>query len=425
MATLVETDEAVVSINSSNLQTGSTCQWTLSLPSNFKSINKEIALARAQIYNAIPNIDTYYQNTQFSYNFPYYTGSAYASASFAVNLIPSGSTSGCYMSITDINNVFQAVMFSNGHYLLDTNKNPFFFASLSVVAYADKFTINYIPLPTYADLTSSSSAYNGFTFPLNGFYWTNSSNTGAIRLPIDEGYVMQVIIGANGSTVPASTSQGLAANLGFPVGDYPHGTSPYRAVTVGPASSYATTAIASTNIPQIAYVTSLIVQSSWVGNTQFNTVPQRIGNIPINAGYNAQITFLPPVLLYYSVLDNYSGYNQMNITLCRQDGTPLTDLVEAVQIVFDFHLRTRAAAPGTKPRDANALTRTQQIQMQLPGFQAPLGFSSSSVPFSSSVPLLGRGNLVSDEYDEEEEEDEEAQMFAKKAKMEHYRKRKA
>lgn len=334
-----------IPIDKTALVPGTTYRWSLQQatgnPVNFHAVGREICLVRCLIYNAISNVTVPFQNTQMSYTVPWNNSGTMTTSSYAVNFIPIGTTTaGVYCAIEDFNAIFQQVMFANNHYLLDTNKQPFFFASLSVAGYADRFVVNYIPLPTYADLTSSSSAYNGFTLPPSCF-WTSSN------MPTGEGYCLQTVIGPNAAAgVTALLSSGLANTLGFPVGTYPVFTGTSASNNnggTGPVSSTATVAIPSPNVPQVAPVTSLILQCNWVGADKFSAVPQRLSSIPINAGYNEQIVFAPPVLIWEDVLDG--TYPDFQLTLADQNGNPLTGLLEGVQITFDIQVRTRGGIP--------------------------------------------------------------------------------
>lgn len=313
-----------ISVNSSSIVSGSTCKWQLQLTSGWRARNKKIALVRMQMYNAIPNIDpVMYNNAQFSYTVQTTGGTL----TRTVNLIPTGTSTATYMAISDINNVLQQVMFSNGDYILDTNGNPYYFMSIGAITYADRFVIqyNYFPVSTGAGLGdfAAGSAYASFTVPTTSTWY----NSGTYSFPTTEGYSPQFIIPAS-----TATGAGISTILGFANGtSYPASNS---ASGINTHNNINLVSIPCVTIPQITPVTSLILQCDWVGNTQFNTVPQRIASIPINATYNNYITFNPNILLFYKILDQ--NYFYMNLTLCGPTGIPLTNLVENYTCIFDF-----------------------------------------------------------------------------------------
>lgn len=324
----ISIDKNSLVTNSGGLQ--STYQWSLNWSNAYKADGMEIGLARAALYNAIPNISINYGNNTFIYFIP---NSANASIQRGpYSFIPNGSTTtGIYATINDLNNIIQATMYSNGDFLFDANKNPFYFMSLSVVGYADLFAINYIPIPIGADL--AAGVYSGFTVP-GTVAFPNSlwGTVGAPTLPTSEGYNMQFQVPTTNITSPY--------NLGIILGFVPGVLTPIsnRMVTIGPSSI--SNAVVSTSVPQIVPVTSLILQCNWVGNTQFNTVPQRVASIPISAGYNSVLNFSPNVILFYDVLNG--PYNSMNLVLCDQSGNALSGLLEGVQINFDFIVRKKS-----------------------------------------------------------------------------------
>lgn len=361
MSTLNDSsDEFVISVDKNSLLPNSTYQWSLPIPQLYRARNKEIALARAQIYNAIPNVDFKFNNTSFDYYVPYYSSAAGASGDDimmkrTVNLIPTGSTTGVYMTISDINAVFQQVMYSNGDFLIDPNGNPFYFMSIASVNYADKFTIQYNYVPSNTELSNSLSPFYLYKLPSSNIFlnavWKDSNS----NLPSVRGYSMYITLppsSFNSTNSSLGSLLGLSDNASYPainftktvsstLYSYSRDTS-IAGRTVSPFSPYN---IISTSVPQITPVTSLILQCSWVGNSQFNTVAQRVASIPINASYNGIITFDPSTLLYYPVLDG--PYSSLNLTLCSQDGSPLSNLLEGVQILFDFHVRNRKVSTSS------------------------------------------------------------------------------
>jgi hypothetical protein len=323
-------DEFSISINQTVLNNNSTCKWTLPIAGGYVAKNKKIALVQAIIYNAIPNIAPQYNNISFNY----IANTPNALASNPVNLIPLGTTTGVYVTINDINSILQAVMFTNGHYLLDANLQPYYFLNIVSIPYADRFAIESTPIPTLAELSNPASPWNGFKVPFNGSStsWSNNNPTGVtgtFNLPVADGTCMQMEITA--------TNYGLATNLGFPIGIYPT-SSTISGVPTG-VGSQVSTIVPSPNIPFIVSVTSLSLSCNWAIQTPFNSIAQQVAAIPINADYNVDIVYQPPVLNWYPVADG--NYATFEVSLTEQTGIPLTSLLEAKQIVFIFKVANK------------------------------------------------------------------------------------
>jgi len=326
-------DEFSITINQTVLNNNSTSKWTLPITGGYVAKNKKIALVQAIIYNAIPNIAPQYNNISFNYS----ANTPNALASNPVNLIPLGTSTGVYVTINDINSILQAVMFTNGHYLLDANLQPYYFLSIVSIPYADRFAIEATPIPTLAELSNPASPWNGFKVPFNGSgnSWSNGNPTGitagtnSFNLPVADGTCMQMSI--------TSTNYGLATNLGFPIGTYPSSST---ASGVPPGiGSQVSVIVPSPNIPFIVSVTSLSLSCNWSIQTPFNSITQQVAAIPINADYNADIVYQPPVLNWYPVADG--NYANFEVTLTDQTGIPLTSLLEAQQIVFIFKVSNK------------------------------------------------------------------------------------
>lgn len=317
---------AIFSVNKTFLNTNSTYAWTVPIAGGFKSKHKKIALAQFQMYNAIPNVATAFQNTSFSYTV---TGCGSANGTFVVPLIPQGTTTGVYVSISDINAIFQAVMTSNGHFLLDTNKLPFFFLSLNSINYADRFNLSYTPIPATPDLTTSASPYNGYTFPVS----TATTRFTSANFPqgTTEGTLMQFQL--------LASQPGLATTLGFPVGTYPSSAS----IATPALGSITAFQLPAPNIPQIAVTTSLLLQTNFVRSSPFGNTSNTIATIPINAGPNGTITYQTGYPLFIDIVDG--TYPSFTVTLCQQDGTPLFQNLEAVSIVMTFIISASDTPP--------------------------------------------------------------------------------
>lgn len=326
--------EFPILLNQTNLVGSSKYQWSAPMASGYIARRMRMALTQFIMYNAIPNIASTLNNVSFTYTINnMFNSPSNFNQTCTVNLIPNGTTTGVYVSINDINVILQAVMFANGHYLLDTNNQPFYFLSIASIAYADRFVISSIPIPMYTDLSNVNSPYNGFKVPTTSTAGITAFTS--TSMPQTEGNMIQLNI--------TSSQYGLATSLGFPVGSYP--TSPTTSPVTG--GTQIATLIPSINIPQIADVTSLCLQCNWVVISQFGNVAKQVAQIPINAGYNETITFQPPVPTYVPIMNGH--YSSFDITLCKQDGSPLVNNLEAASIVMTFLIKPQSSERAPEP----------------------------------------------------------------------------
>lgn len=245
----------------------------LSIPYPFK--NKEIALNHQTIYYSWFNITNAYNNTSFSYR---YNGTTY----------PINMPEGFYL-IGDINNYLELTMYTNNHYVLDSDANPVYFLKI-------------VENPTYYRVTVVA---NVVSVPSGG----TNPNT------LVTGSTMQLVV----------PDTGFATVIGFSAGNYP--TSPS-------VSNYSANG---DKIPEISQVSSVLVGTN-ISNNDMNQYRDVISIFTPDNTFGSLLKVENRNLIWYPVFD--SSYSSISVFFYDQDHRPL-QLVDKSSCVANLIFRDR------------------------------------------------------------------------------------
>lgn len=290
-----------ITLDAGNSGTTRKCQFVLPLPaSTLKLPDHQVTLLDFQIYNSIPNVSLVQGNTTFSF----IGWDDVAPAPITVNLLQGLGSNSAIMSIEDMNGVLESAMFNAGYYLLDTAGNPFYFLKIEPHTSYNRVLLTSIPVP----LTLSGS-------------YLNYTNPGGKALPTTAVKYMQLV-------VPPTL---IRTNLGFTAGTYPIARTGFSTEQ----------RVLSTDVPQIDTVTSLILQCSLCGPTDFAPfTPNLLAQIPITAPALSNQNYQPTNLQWRRIPQK--DYNDVTITICDQNGTPLDQLMENFSTSFTIKIMRRA-----------------------------------------------------------------------------------
>ena len=106
-----------ISLTPANTRNSKNNQLRMTFPFPFNSLGNEIGLSTLYIYYSWRNITSSYGNNTLSY--------IWNGTNFNIT-IPDG-----FYTISDISSYLQLQMFTNNHYTLDSNGNPYYYIELS------------------------------------------------------------------------------------------------------------------------------------------------------------------------------------------------------------------------------------------------------------------------------------------------------
>ena len=246
----------------------------------FKCKDYEMSIGSLTIPYSWFNVSTYYNNTKFILNYPYYNGVLNTFRIIDV-VLPNG-----FYTVSDINNYIQLQCINNGLYLTSNGQNIYFFTiTTNVSAYANQIVSILVP-------STSNYASQGYSLPPSG-YW---SGTGGFSLPT---------VADRTAYINFTTATGtIAPILGFTAPGYyplPNGSSQ---------------SVLSNITPNATNVNGLVVRCNLVNNNI--TMPSDIlDSVPINATFGSNITYTPAFPKWVKVKDG--AYNSLVITFADQN----------------------------------------------------------------------------------------------------------
>lgn len=248
------------------------------MPVTFK--DQEVALGQLAIYYSWNNItSTFSNNTGIGYKL---NGTSYTYT------MPDG-----YYSIEDISGYLQSKMFTNGHYLLDSNGDPVYFLSIASNSTYYCATLTVTPVP--------AALPTGYTNP--------AGLTLSGQAPI-----LQITTAKAGKL------------LGFSVGSYPSAT----AATI-------LTSMNSNITPVIHPVTSIQINCNIANNSNYALNQQCIYTMTsMNQSFGTQLMIEPKNLFFFRI--NNGSYSDITVTLRDQDNNDLANVdnnINAVLLVRD------------------------------------------------------------------------------------------
>ena len=236
----------------------------------------QIALQSIQIPYSWRNITSNYNNNIFNY--------VLNGVSYQIR-IPDG-----FYTMTDLNALFQSIMYTNGHYLVDESGNIVYYAQLStnVNVYGIQFDAFAIPatLPTNY-LNPANVFYNTVTF----------TNPTCIQLSIPNTNIQQLI--------------------GYKTGIYP---------SVPQSTVYS---IVSTSTPNLSPVNSILIRCNICSNKHCNP-PDAFFCFSPNVSYGANINIQPTIAGWIDCITG--SFASFDITFVDQNFVPLAMLDNNITI---------------------------------------------------------------------------------------------
>lgn len=229
-----------IQLDRTNVSKTSNCTLSIALPDGIPKGSK-IALRKIAVENSFPNIR---DPITFTYTFPG------TNTTFPVS-IPAPTN----FSISDINELFQSVMTSNGHYQVDGDGNKVFYVSLVATPQYYGCAFVFSPVP------SSKPAGYGAD-PVGWSY------------PAVNGTVFKVTI----------SDPALISLLGIQAGTYPPNNTGLQSVR-------------NTKTPNLNPYGTIYIASNLVRN-RFSSRDDVIGNFIIDASFGNTISYEPNVLVF-------------------------------------------------------------------------------------------------------------------------------
>lgn len=251
-------------LNSSNVSNSLNSQYSYSISGGIKiEKNDQICIQSITIPYSNFNITSTYNNNSFGY--------VLNGVTYNINI------SNGFYGINDLNNLLQQAFITNGHYLVDSNSNNFFFAQLTenTSKYAYEFDCYAIP----------TSLPSGYTNPANILYHsiTFSSPT-----------TIQLYIPSNN----------FGSIIGFSPGLYPSSPS-----TINSASL-------SNIVPNATPVNNMIILCNAINN-KFSSPPNVLYSFPINnVNFGSNIN-INPYLFWIDM--NEGSYSAITLNIVDQN----------------------------------------------------------------------------------------------------------
>jgi len=256
---------------------------TLRLSNGVELKNLEVCLSSLTIFYSWNNVTSAFANKTLSYT--------WHDSTVNYITIPDG-----FYTVSDLNQYIQFVMYNNGHYLVDTNGDNYYFITLeeNPVYYGVTLTCTMIP-------TSLPSGY---------------TNPASMGFPVTASVTLL--------TIPAYTTDsrgltyGFGKLIGFTAGTYPS------------VSQITTYTVNSSVTPVIHPVTNVYVKCNLVDNSKFNIQDNVIKVFTPQVTVGSQIVIEPYQYTYYSVLPKI--YDEINISFFDQNFSPLAILDDNIQV---------------------------------------------------------------------------------------------
>lgn len=235
-------------------------QLRVDLKSSLNVKNKKLALGYLGIYYSWRNITTAFANRTFGY--------IWNSVKYPI-ILDEG-----FLGLSDINNILQATMIANGHFVLDKNAQPLTFLSMVTNTPYYKFEV----LSNIVQVPALGSNPNNIT-------WFGQTP----QLAFDNSN-FNLLLGFNSNTLYPTTPLSISYSVLSP------------------------------NVPVISPVTAVNVLCDFVYNVNSGS-PQTIYTFSPQVGYGKYISISPPYLTFYNVMDNL--YNSIMISFTDQNNLPL------------------------------------------------------------------------------------------------------
>ena len=282
-------------LNSSNVTGANNSNFQYNfINGGFVAKDAEIALIAVTYPYSWYNVTSYYNNQNFTINFP--TGAS-SMTPLAFSL-PAG-----YYSVTDIQNYIQQQCIANNYYIVDSTGNYLYYFYMSYDFNYYKIQILFSAVPT--------ALTTGQKLP--------SAGTGGWKTALPtSGYTPKLVLPATGSI---STIIGFAPGASYP-----------SAVTTS------STSILSTLTPNAASVNALVVRCSIVKNNIGNPT-DILDQINITTTYGSAITYQPSFERWVKVSDG--TYSNFQLTFQDQNFNTLYALDPNVSITLLIKNRTK------------------------------------------------------------------------------------
>ena len=269
-------------LNSSNVVSNTqNSQYSYSISGGIK-IDKgdQICIQSITIPYSNFNITSSYNNNMFGY--------VLNGITYQINI------SNGFYGINDLNNLLQATFIANGHYIVDSNSNNFFFCQLTenTAKYAYEFD-------TYAIPTTLPS---GYTNPANVLYHTITFSTPT---------TIQLYIPSNN----------FGSIIGFSSGLYPATPS-----TINSASL-------SNIVPIATPVNNYIILCNAINN-RFSSPPNVLYSFPINTSFGNNININPTFPAWVDM--NEGSYASITLSIVDQNfnAIPFNDYNVCIQLLI-------------------------------------------------------------------------------------------
>lgn len=288
--------QSSVILNKSNNFTPTTNnnKITLKLGVGAELRNNEVCLSSLYIYYSWYNVTSVFANRTLSYTWHDDTEHSIT--------IPEG-----FYTVTQLNEYLEFEMFSNGHYLLDSNGDPVYYLNFvtNSVYYGVTLTSTPVPIALPSGFTNPAS----MTFPV-------TAKTPLLNIPAftDNG------------------NKGFGLLIGFSAGSYP--------------STAQTTTYQVNNdlVPVIHPVNNVIVKCNLCDNSRYNTQDHVIKQFTPNSTFGTQLRIEPQNYVWYHVIDGI--YDKIEISFFDDSYRPLIILDNNIQV--ELQIREKINIPHYK-----------------------------------------------------------------------------
>lgn len=325
---------STIVINATNAVAGSgNAAFRVNFPQTIPFVNKQIGVQSIDMFYSWFNISAAKGNNSLSYIWTDgtvgYLGQT--RGNLAQHTLPDGN-----YNIDRLNAALEAAMFANGHFLFDSNGNPYYYMRLieNATYYAVEFDSNPIP-------ASLPSGFSIGTVNLGASFWLTSNwpSYPTAGLSLNPQLSIPTSINANplplfGQSAYFNTDT-MASILGMGPGLYP-------LVNTGNASfSFLSTSFSGNPtgyppsfVPEVNQVQALLVTCSLLANNQFNAQPNSIAQfVSGDTAFGGLINVMPPEIAWCDI-DNNLRTDSMTITFVDQNFRPVSILDPQVTITL-------------------------------------------------------------------------------------------
>ncbi len=257
------------------------------MPTGHKFRDLEITLSNFFIFYSWFNVTSLFQNTTYSYT--------WHDATVNPVVMPEG-----FYTTSDINGFLELTMKLNNHYIVDANGEDVFF-------------LNLVSNPVYYTVTQTSTVIPT-ALP------AGHSNPGGMAFPVTASTVL-----LNIPTFTVAGTLGVGLLIGFSAGTTPA------------VSQTSTFQVNGDLIPQAHPVSNVILTCNLVDNSRFHIQDHVILTFAANTSVGSQIRIEPNVHTYYSVVERY--YEFIEIELLDQNLRPL--IVKDPDFQIELTVRTK------------------------------------------------------------------------------------